>query len=49
MTDSVERAVDVRRLLPPPVRAHLLAAAGESEHRQVAVAFIQFSGTDAVI
>jgi len=34
-------------LIPPPVRAHLLAAAGESEHRTIAVAFIQFSGTDA--
>ena len=47
--DSADHAVDVRRLLPPQIRAHLLAAAGESEHRQVAVAFIQFSQTDAVI
>lgn len=35
-------------LIPPPVRAHLQAAAGESEHRTIAVAFIQFSGTDAL-
>lgn len=34
-------------LIPPPVRQHLLAAAGESEHRTIAVGFIQFSGTDA--
>ena len=47
--DGADHAVDVRQLLPPPVRAHLLAAAGESEHRQVAVAFIEFSQTDAVI
>jgi class 3 adenylate cyclase/tetratricopeptide (TPR) repeat protein len=47
--DGADQAVDVRQLLPPPVRAHLLAAAGESEHRQVAVAFIEFSHTDAVI
>ena len=46
--DGADQAVDVRQLLPPPVRAHLLAAAGESEHRQVAVAFIEFSETDAV-
>jgi len=47
--DGADHAVDVRRLLPPPLRAHLLAAAGESEHRRVAVAFIQFSQTDAVV
>ncbi|HEY8828832.1 MAG TPA: adenylate/guanylate cyclase domain-containing protein [Jatrophihabitantaceae bacterium] len=41
--------IDVRPLLPAPVRAHLLAAAGASEHRPLAVAFIQFSGTDALI
>lgn len=40
---------DVGQLLPPPVRAHLRAASGESEHRPVAVAFVQFSGTDAVL
>ncbi|MDN5796822.1 MAG: AAA family ATPase [Intrasporangium sp.] len=40
---------DIAGLLPPPVRAHLLAAAGESEHRPIAVAFVQFSGTDAVL
>ncbi len=47
--DGADHTVDVRRLLPPPLRAHLLAAAGESEHRRVAVAFIQFSQTDAVV
>lgn len=43
------RRREVATLLPPPVRAHLLAAAGESEHRSVAVAFVQFSGTDALL
>ncbi|HEX5969047.1 MAG TPA: adenylate/guanylate cyclase domain-containing protein [Intrasporangium sp.] len=36
-------------LLPPPVRTHLLEAAGEAEHRTIAIAFIQFSGTDDLI
>ena len=40
---------DVGGLLPPPVRAHLAAAAGTSEHRAVAVSFIQFSRTDELI
>jgi class 3 adenylate cyclase/tetratricopeptide (TPR) repeat protein len=47
--DDAPDDVDVSLLLPTPVRAHLLAAAGASEHRAVAVAFIQFSDTDAVI
>lgn len=47
--DDADYDIDVRPLLPPPVRAHLLSAAGASEHRPVAVAFIQFSGTDALI
>lgn len=36
-------------LIPPPVREHLLAEAGESEHRFIAVSFIQFSGTDSLL
>lgn len=47
--DRRVRRRDVASLLPPPVRAHLLAAAGESEHRTVAVAFVQFSGTDDLL
>jgi class 3 adenylate cyclase/tetratricopeptide (TPR) repeat protein len=41
--------VPVAQLLPPGIRAHLMAAAGESEHRPIAVAFVQFSGTDALM
>jgi class 3 adenylate cyclase/tetratricopeptide (TPR) repeat protein len=41
--------VDVGQLLPPRIRSHLRAASGESEHRPIAVAFVQFSGTDALL
>ena len=44
-----EADADVGALLPPPVREHLRTASGPSEHRAVAVAFIQFSGTDRLI
>lgn len=42
-------ATDVGVLLPPLIRTHLHAASGESEHRAIAVAFVQFSGTDALL
>jgi class 3 adenylate cyclase/tetratricopeptide (TPR) repeat protein len=35
--------------LSPALRAHVLAGGGASEHRPVAIAFIKFSGTDALI
>jgi class 3 adenylate cyclase/tetratricopeptide (TPR) repeat protein len=41
--------IDVGQLLPPRIREHLRAASGESEHRPIAVAFVQFSGTDAIL
>jgi class 3 adenylate cyclase/tetratricopeptide (TPR) repeat protein len=46
-----ERAggADVGLSLPPQLRRHLLAASGESEHRPIAVAFVQFSGTDVLM
>ena len=37
------------RCLSPPVRAHVLAGGGTSEHRPVTIAFIRFEGTDASI
>jgi len=40
--------VDVGSLLPPPTRAHLLGAGEPDEHRHAAVAFIEFSGVDAL-
>lgn len=36
-------------LVPADVRHHLQQAAGESEHRRTAIAFIKFSGTDALL
>ena len=41
--------VDLESVLPVAVRAHLLSADGEPEHRRIAVAFVQFSGTDALL
>ncbi|HTY72551.1 MAG TPA: adenylate/guanylate cyclase domain-containing protein [Actinomycetes bacterium] len=41
--------LDLATLIPPNIRAHLLSASGEPEHRRIAVAFVQFSGTDAVL
>ena len=40
--------LDLASMLPRGIREHLLGAAGEPEHRHVAVAFVQFSGSDAV-
>ncbi len=37
------------RCLPEKIREHLVAAPVESEHRQVAVAFVEFGGTDALL
>lgn len=34
--------------VPVPLRAHLAVASGEAEHRQVTVAFVKFSDTDAI-
>jgi class 3 adenylate cyclase/tetratricopeptide (TPR) repeat protein len=41
--------LDLGSLLPPPIRTHLRSAAGHPEHRRIAVAFVQFSGTDALL
>jgi class 3 adenylate cyclase len=40
---------DVDLLVPSALRAHLLAGGGESEHRQAAIAFLHFDGTDALL
>ncbi len=36
-------------ILPPPVLDHLRAGAGDAEHRAVAVAFVRWSGSDALL
>jgi class 3 adenylate cyclase/tetratricopeptide (TPR) repeat protein len=41
--------LDLERCLPPPVAANLLAGGHEGEHRRVAVAFVEFSGTDGLL
>lgn len=41
--------LDLARALPRAIREHLLGSEGVSEHRQVAVAFIEFSGTDGLL
>lgn len=43
------RAGRPRRLLPSVISEHLMAAPIESEHRQVAVAFVEFSGVDDLL
>lgn len=41
--------IDLATVLPPAIRAHLLSASGEPEHRNIAVAFVEFSGTDRLL
>ena len=36
-------------MLPVAIREHLLSGPGGAEHRTIAVAFVQFSGTDALL
>lgn len=43
------RGLDLGSLLPPPIRDHLRSARGEAEHRTIAVGFVQFGGTDALL
>ena len=41
--------VDLEEYVPRPLRDHLAVASGEAEHRQVTVAFLKLSDTDAAI
>jgi class 3 adenylate cyclase/tetratricopeptide (TPR) repeat protein len=41
--------LELERCVPAAVRAHVLAGRVEPEHRQATVAFLRFSGTDALI
>lgn len=40
---------DLALYVPAPLRAHLEVEAGEGEHRQAAVAFLKFAGTDDLL
>jgi class 3 adenylate cyclase/tetratricopeptide (TPR) repeat protein len=42
-------STDPGRVLPPPIREHLLAGELEPEHRLITVAFVEFSGTDQLL
>jgi len=46
---STEPGVDVGQVLPAAIREHLVAGPGMPEHRTIAVAFVQFAGTDALL
>ncbi|KRE42687.1 hypothetical protein ASG74_09930 [Knoellia sp. Soil729] len=48
-SESQSLAEDVTPCIPPMIRRHLVQAQGESEHRSVAVAFVEFSGTDVLL
>ena len=41
--------LDLEHYLPPPVAENLLAGGHEGEHRRVAIAFVEFSGTDQLL
>ena len=41
--------VTAPEILPPPVLAHLHADAGDAEHRAIAVGFVRWSGSDAML
>jgi class 3 adenylate cyclase/tetratricopeptide (TPR) repeat protein len=40
--------IDIASTIPPPIRRRLLAGPGIAEHRIITVAFVEFSGTDAL-
>ncbi|MBW8751070.1 MAG: AAA family ATPase [Propionibacteriales bacterium] len=42
-------SIDVGQVLPLAIREHLLAGPVAPEHRAIAVAFVQFAGTDALL
>ena len=41
--------LDLALAVPAPIRDHLTLARAESEHRQATVAFLKFTGTDAML
>lgn len=46
---DAEPAPDLTRVLPAPLAEHLACGRVDYEHRQVATAFVQFSGVDAML
>ena len=41
--------VDLSQVFSPTLAAHLMSGVAESEHRHVTVAFVEFTGTDALV
>jgi class 3 adenylate cyclase/tetratricopeptide (TPR) repeat protein len=46
---AVQQSIDVGQVLPVAIREHLASGPGMPEHRTIAVAFVQFAGTDALL
>ena len=46
---DVPEGVDIETLVPALIREHLLSGGGETEHRRVVVAFLKFTGLDALL
>ncbi|HVU74136.1 MAG TPA: adenylate/guanylate cyclase domain-containing protein, partial [Mycobacteriales bacterium] len=46
---DVPDGVDVTKLLPVALRRHLLVGGGEPEHRSVTIAFVRWTGLDALL
>ncbi|TMK97445.1 MAG: tetratricopeptide repeat protein [Actinobacteria bacterium] len=49
VTAADTEGLDIASCVPVVIRDYLLAGGGETEHRHVAVAFVQFSGTDELL
>ncbi len=49
VTAADTEGLDMASCVPVVIRDYLLAGGGETEHRRVAVAFVQFSGTDELL
>jgi class 3 adenylate cyclase/tetratricopeptide (TPR) repeat protein len=45
----VPEGVDIGSFVPVAIREHLLSGGGDTEHRRIAVAFVMFAGTDAIL
>jgi predicted ATPase/class 3 adenylate cyclase len=46
---EISDGIALEEYVPVPLRAHLVVASGEAEHRQVTVAFVKFSDTDGIV
>ena len=49
VTSADVQGLDLPGCVPVVIRDYLVAGGGETEHRHVTVAFVQFTGTDALL